>query len=343
MTKEIKSAAEIKANNVATIKRALLDMKTATKPEVAEKTKLSVVTCGTILNELTANGTIVEESLRLSSGGRPAMSYRFSENIGYALCLYTYTDGDCSYIRYQILDVFGNILDSKAIQEKSITIPTLINHIQEIRKPYTRIKVIVLGVQGCINKDIIEFTDLPELSGHNLKKEIEEATGIFTRVHNDMKTVALGFSKISPEIKNGNADEHLENNIALLFFPQGRTPAGSFIVDGHILRGSSNLAGELSFFPFSVEKEKLPEIFSSLEKAQSYVDRLFVATTVFLDPAVIFVTGGLSNWMNAEKIVSTLQERLNRSQLPKIIIQPRAEVEYFAGLYSIAVDHLLGA
>ena len=55
MIKEVKSTASIKQQNVKSIKKVILEKGSVTKPEVAEKTGLSVVTCGTILNELTAD------------------------------------------------------------------------------------------------------------------------------------------------------------------------------------------------------------------------------------------------------------------------------------------------
>lgn len=337
MVKEIRSAAEIKKQNIASIKRVILEMGSVTKPEVAAKTGLSVVTCGSILNELTASGIIIEESLRLSSGGRPAMSYRFSEGAGNTLCLYTYTESTGSFIRYQIFDINGNIKDSGFSQEEKINISILADRIKKISDPNLGIKVIVLGVQGCINNNILEYSDLTELTGINIAQELEASTGIPTRVENDMNTVALGYKKL----REKNNDNTPENNVAMLFFPKGQTPAGGFIVDGHILRGSSNLAGELSFYPYCFDKTNQRSAFSDISVAAPIINQLIIATTIFLDPAIIVVTGGLSNEMTKEYILKYLQDNLKRSQLPKIEIRPMVETEYFAGLYSIALDFLI--
>lgn len=340
MTKEIKSTAHIKKQNIKNIKRIIQEKGSVTKPEVAEKTGLSVVTCGTILNELTADGTIVEESLRLSSGGRPAMSYRFSPNAGNSLCLYTYAENNSIFIRYQILDFAGNIKDVGVFQEKKLNIQTLIDYVQKIINPELKIKTIVIGLQGCVNEDIVEFSDLTNLSGINVAQEIKNATGISTYVENDMNTIALGLQK-NLEKNSSQESKNPSKNIALLFFPKGQTPAGGFIVDGNILRGSSNLAGELSFFPFSFNKDHQRVAFGNIRHALPVISQLLIATIVFLDPAVIVITGGLSNDLDCEQLVNFLRENLHRSQLPKIEIRPIVETEYFAGLHSIAVEHLL--
>lgn len=342
MTKEIKSTALIKKQNIKNIKRIIQEKGSVTKPEMAEKTGLSVVTCGTILNELTADGTIVEEAFRLSSGGRPAMSYRFSPNAGNSLCLYAYTENNSSFIRHQILDLSGNIKEVGVSQEKSIDIDTLIADIKKIVRPELNIKVIVIGIQGCINENIVEFSDLSELSGINISQEVQKATGIPTRVENDMNTVALGLQK-SFEGKGTGCAKCSSKNVALLFFPKGQTPAGGFIVDGNILRGSSNLAVELSFFPYGFNKEHQRIAFSNIKHAAPIINQLLIATTVFLDPAIIVITGGLSSEINQDKLLKHLAESLHRHQLPKIEIRPIVETEYFAGLHSIAVNYLLDA
>ena len=146
-----------------------------------------------------------------------------------------------------------------------------------------------------------------------------------------MNTIALGYSK-----SNSN-----EKNVALLFFPKRNTPAGGFIVDGKILRGTSNLAGELSYYPFNFNKSSQTAAFSDIEYAMPIVNQLVTAAVVFLDPAQIVLTGGLASEMNEQAIVQHLRRHLDRLQLPRIIIKPNTESEYFAGLYNLAVEHLL--
>ena len=81
--------------------------------------------------------------------------------------------------------------------------------------------------------------------------------------------------------------------------------------------------------------------FGNIRHALPVISQLLIATIVFLDPAVIVITGGLSNDLDCEQLVKILHENLRRNQLPKIEIRPMVETEYFAGLYNIALEHLL--
>lgn len=66
------SIIKIKQQNILQIKRALIALGSATKPEIAKHTGLTVATCGNLLNEMAKSGDAVAENLRFSNGGRPA-------------------------------------------------------------------------------------------------------------------------------------------------------------------------------------------------------------------------------------------------------------------------------
>jgi predicted NBD/HSP70 family sugar kinase len=325
------TTAELKQHNTRAVKTALLSLGAATKAELSQATGLSVVTCGTILNELIATGEITEESQRISSGGRPAIAYQYNHEWGKSLCIYAYSDNEEKHLHFRVQDIGGNIKQNGTFRERLISPEVIIANIRKILRKESDIEIIVIGVQGCVNNGIIEFSDIEELRGTNLAERIEHALKIPTVVENDMNTIALGYSK-----SNSN-----EKNVALLFFPKRNTPAGGFIVDGKILRGTSNLAGELSYYPFNFNKSSQTAAFSDIEYAMPIVNQLVTAAVVFLDPAQIVLTGGLASEMNEQVVVQHLRRHLDRLQLPRIIIKPNTESEYFAGLYNLAVEHLL--
>ena len=329
--KQTNTTADLKQHNKLAIKKALLSLGSATKAELAQETGLSVVTCCTILNELVASGEITEDEQRISNGGRPAMAYQYNHEKGKILCMFAHADHEGKFLRYRVQDVGGNIKQNGAFRERNLSSESIITNIRKILKKESGISIIVVGVQGCVNNGIIEFCDIKELRGVSLAEKIQDAVKIPTIVENDMNTIALGYSK-------ANSDE---KNVALLFFPKGNTPAGGFIVDGKILRGTSNLAGELSYFPFSFNKNSQNAAFSDIEFASPIVNQLVIAAIVFLDPAEIVITGGLATEISEQAIALHLRKHLNRLQLPRIIIKPNTENEYFAGLYSLAMDHLL--
>ena len=66
----------VKQTNVELVRSVLRRRKTATRAEVASDTGLSVVTSGTILNEMLASGELLPDKMEESNGGRPARRFR---------------------------------------------------------------------------------------------------------------------------------------------------------------------------------------------------------------------------------------------------------------------------
>ena len=63
---------QVKRINVELVKNTLRSTGVGTKSSIANLTRLSVATCGTILNELLQTGEIIDLGPDESSGGRPA-------------------------------------------------------------------------------------------------------------------------------------------------------------------------------------------------------------------------------------------------------------------------------
>lgn len=319
------------SNSTEKIKRILLQSKTITKPELSKATGLTTATCGYILNDLLKKGEIIEEKFRMSSGGRPARSYRYNASKHPFLCLYTLFESGIQMIRFRIFDAQKNLLEKGEYREKQIDAKTILKRIQKILLKNPRISAIAIGIQGGVHGGTIEFCDFPKLNGINLEEELYQALKIPVHIENDMNAIALGYSQ-----KNSG-----EENVAILFVPKGNPPAGGFLVNGKILRGNANLAGELSYFPFPFQKQKQVEIFNDFSTAFPYILQVLFATVAFIDPAVIVFTGGFAKDLPAQGLGEKLHRNLNRPNLPRLAFLPNSQEEYFSGLAKIAEETFL--
>lgn len=320
------------SNSTEKIKRILLQSESITKPELSKATGLTTATCGYILNEMLKNDEIVEEEFRMSSGGRPAKSYRYNATKHQFLCLYALFESGIQMIRFRVFDALGNLITKGESKEKCINQNTILKRIRQILERHTQVDIISVGIQGGVYRGTVEFCDFPELNGVNLGSEIFDAFRIPVHIENDMNSIALGYSQ-----KHSN-----EKNLSILFMPKGNPPAGGFLVDGKILRGSSNLAGELSYFPFSFKKQTQSKIFSEIESAIPHILQVILATIVFLDPAEIVLTGGLAESLSFQDLDKKLRENLHRQQLPRLVFKTNLQEEYFNGLYKMAAEVFLG-
>lgn len=103
----------IKQVNLQCVRSALLELKSATKPQLAEYTSLSVITINALIRYLKETGEVLEDSMTHPGLGRPAMSYKLNEEFCMALIIYTFEKdgqdtaflscGICMAIRWRVL------------------------------------------------------------------------------------------------------------------------------------------------------------------------------------------------------------------------------------------------
>ena len=68
----------MKQLNKSTLRNILSQKRTATKPELAKYSGLSVVTVNALLSEMLYSGEVQESGNAPSGGGRPSMQYRYN-------------------------------------------------------------------------------------------------------------------------------------------------------------------------------------------------------------------------------------------------------------------------
>lgn len=78
----------MKEINLNMVRQMMKRVETATKPQLASLTKLSVVTINSLVKELRELGEIFEDETAPSSGGRPALTYRYNYDFSLALVIY---------------------------------------------------------------------------------------------------------------------------------------------------------------------------------------------------------------------------------------------------------------
>ena len=118
----------MKEINLNAVRRAMRRLETATKPQLAAETGLSVVTIASLIRELTQRGELTEEALAPSTGGRPASVYRFDYTYRLALVLHLHEREGLDTVFASVVDLRGRPLlrqqdaDGLTVQEKILSI-----------------------------------------------------------------------------------------------------------------------------------------------------------------------------------------------------------------------------
>lgn len=102
---------QVRQHNKTVIRQAMLCLRQATRPQLAQKTGLSQVTVSSVLAELMEKGEVESCGSVPSEGGRPSACYRYRGERHNAGVLYTYQMEGRTLVHLEVFDLFGDRVD----------------------------------------------------------------------------------------------------------------------------------------------------------------------------------------------------------------------------------------
>ncbi|WP_342421646.1 ROK family protein [Paenibacillus sp. FSL E2-0178] len=323
----------VKKINVELVKNILRTSGTGTKASIAGQTRLSVATCGTILNELVQTGEILELGWEESSGGRPARKYQFNANYSLMICMIVRSEGGIQSISYALANLNGEIMEQTDKVHEQITVDTLTDWLDQIIEVHPNVQAVGIGIPGVVQQDRIGICDVPALAdqplGILLKERYEEVEII---IENDMNLTVYGlYQRLFPDA---------ESHFAVLTFPKNHFPGAGFMVNGRLLNGNSFFSGEVSYLPYGIPREQQLQLLQKGGDSVKLAIHALVSIISIINPATIVVTGDNISPEMLEDLRSGCQEIIPPEHMPELIIQNDTRREYMAGLITTTMESL---
>ncbi len=329
----------MKKMNLTLVYRALIEMQSATRAEITDKTNISTTTVRTLLEELLQSGEIIELQLDESSGGRRAQ--RYSLNLKKNLLLALYVEDNT--ITYQISDLVGNIVKAGTktsdTDDLSLSVPDFIG---SCLKEY-RLCAVGLGVPGIVeNKHYYVGEGLNLWFTNNLGEQIQNAFHIPVVLENDMNALALGFAM---HYAKQNDDCHLNSiNMAYIHFNICGTGAG-IIADGKIIHGIKHFAGELGFLPILPDKN-VDQVLLEAKNEKEFADsiaRLTAIVNCVTNPSLIVIGGKLiqTGKVSLNAVKDFAQLYISDIVFPEIIFSNHYSTDYLSGLTHLTAETII--
>ena len=155
----------IKQVNLQCVRSALLELKSATKPQLAEYTSLSVITINALIRYLKETGEVLEDSMTHPGLGRPAMSYKLNEEFCMALIIYTFEKDGQDTAFFVVRNLYGDSVESFA-KSISVVLPDSFDtEIESLLKKYPAIRLIGFGLPATESGGTIISSDYASLIG----------------------------------------------------------------------------------------------------------------------------------------------------------------------------------
>lgn len=328
----VNNAIRVKQVNVELVKTALKALTFGTKLTIAHATGLSVATCGNILNELSERGEVIEAELEQPNGGRPARRFMYNANYSYIACIYVSNDGGVYKITHAVTNLKGEIIEGNSAEVEIINYEVIDNLIEKLIYNYENIKAIGIGIPGIIYRGIIGAVDIEELTDLPLATRLKTKYNLKVIVENDVNLIAYGF------YKKQNYDE--DKTIAVVYFPKDNGSGAGIIVEGRIIKGNTNFAGEVSYLPFDQSREEQIKLTDSAERCFPLMAKIIGSIIAIINPETVVLTGGLVRPNMQADFSIACRKRVPHEHMPQIIVQENMQEDYINGLVSITLESL---
>ncbi len=279
-----------------------------TKKEIAQKTNVSIMTTGTILNDFLSKGIIVENELIYVEKGRPTHQYKLNPDY-YHECMMYVKKNDCCSIIYCLKNALGELIDSKKIKKKELVGEDIVNCLNKIIEEDKYLQYISLGLPAIISNNQVIESDIDSL------KEI--------LLMNDIKCIVYGYNQMHHQ------------NVCFLTFPKDSGPGCGMILDNQLIDGNNGIAGEVAYVPlFDFLKKR--EFGNSLEN----IIQVVATTIVMYNPHLLIFTGENIKEDDLEAIQKGCPNYVPIHFMPSLKYQENCEDYYFQGLESQIIQRI---
>ena len=237
-----KSSKDIRNESRFMVLRTVYARHTVTRAQISAETGLSPATVTTLVGELVEEGVLREAGQVSSQGGRPTATFQANPGRGALLAV----DVAETYVRVDLFDISLARLDQQRVElapgAQSIT--TIAEHIRDCtdallaRHHELHGEVLGAGVSLPGQVDPVRGVDVfaPNWGWHEvpLMAALEQAVPVPVRIDNPLMALATG------ELWFG-AGRHFRHFVAVNL---GTGVGAGIIIDGQLLRGRGNSAGE---------------------------------------------------------------------------------------------------
>lgn len=325
---KIANAYLMKEININHVRQVMKRVETATKPQLASLTKLSVVTVNSLVKELCDLGELFEDETVPSNGGRPALTYRYNYDFSLALVMYINEKQGQDLITATVIN-----LEDQMVFREEYTMPTFDQKhfyeiIENVLAQYASIKVIGIGIPGQTVNGKIMVSSHKQLEGIRMIEDLEAQFGLPVMVENDVNAAISGYCA-----KQELDEDHC---VVGIYFPTKYPPGMGIYLDGKVIKGKLGMAGEVKYLPMGMDW------YSSVAK-ETFIEtvcKMIQTVNAILAPDKVVIYQKI---VEEEAIVQAwemYQAELSMPSYPDIILIDSFQADFEAGMRWLTLKSL---
>lgn len=313
------------------IRNALKNSEYSTKNSISKETGLSISTCRNILEDMLKTGEAKEVTLTKLTGGRPSRHFVYNKSFAYVGIVYLRIEGNDYYIYSSVLNMLGESVYEATNKYTEITYQDVDYTISKMTQEFPQLQVVSIGIPGIVIDGYIGLCDVIPLRYTHLRDKIEEKYKIKVVMDNDVNVSALGLYNS----RFGNAE-----SIAYLYFPEKGIPGVGIVVNGKVIRGATNFAGEIGFLPFGVEYDDYGKLQEDHIKFFDIIVKTVLSINCIINPMLITISWKHMCQEYFDVINDTVKDLSPEGHAPKLIFNSDHHNDYINGLTFLALKEM---
>lgn len=321
------------------IRKSLLEHGSATKVELSDKLGISFPTISKFLSQMEKDGELISVGLDDSSGGRRAKRYAYNPEYILGLAIFL----ERTETNYIVFNCLGEVMDvgkkSSALKDDDLNLLT--KCVEDLLKKYPKIKSVAIGVPGSVdNGRVIYIPGYEHLQSFDLKGYLENRFSIPFVIENDMNAAVLGY----------HDRKGIKKNKSLIYLYSGQNgPGAGIMVNGVVVRGSTNFSGEVSFVPQYDDRNfgqalengnRSKKAIIGEEYEVDAISRLVASFVAIINPRTIIFCDDEVNQFIIDKIVERSLKYIPAEHLPELIMSDWKQ-DYLFGLQSLGLNLMI--
>lgn len=321
------------------IRESLLELGSATKVELSDKLGISFPTISKFLTQMEKDGELISVGLDDSSGGRRAKRYTYNPEFTLGLAIFL----ERTETNYIVFNCLGEVKDVGKTSSLlvDVDLKLLTECIEGIMEKYPRISSIAIGVPGSVdNGRIIYIPSYEHLQNFDLKGFLENHFSLPVVLENDMNAAVLGYHD-----RKGNKEKK-----SLIYLYSGQNgPGAGILVNGVVVRGSTNFSGEISFIPQYDDRSFGQALGNENGTKKALIceeyeidafSRLIASFVAIINPHTIIFCDDEVNQYIIDQIVKRSSKYIPSEHLPQLTMSDWKQ-DYLFGLQSLCLDLMI--
>ena len=270
-----------------------MEQETCTKNQLALATGLSLATITNILKELLASNEVLKDGELESTGGRKSVVYSLNSDYSRMLTISVNKEYRRVHLIYRVYNLADEIVFSDEVIKKEVKVNDIYDIINIVLAKFDNIKVIGISMPGIINDGRVTSTGLTNFNDIDLYSLLTNKYSQVIILGNDVNTAVIGFYL---------AEKNYEN-VCLLFQPgEGYGGVGT-VINGQLVTGKTNCAGEIQYLPLSQDDQL--KLLQSPHGTIELLSKIVICLTAIVNPEIVAIS--CTNLERASDLDETLK------------------------------------